>query len=68
MSKGGSWWTKSLLIGVAAGLAALGLAYGFLTIHQELGLSARVSFALALLAFAFTTIAAAIYFRVRAGR
>jgi hypothetical protein len=68
VSKTGSWVTKSLLIGLGAGLAVFVLSYGFLMIHQEVGVHPSVSYTPALLAFAVTTVAALVYFRLRTGR
>ena len=65
MTKTGWWLLKSVLIGAAAGLAVLALSYGFLMIHQEVGLRPGVSFLPALLTFVGTTVAALIYLRVR---
>ena len=66
MSKTGSWLGKSFLIGGAIGLAAFAVSYGFLTVHQELGIRPAASCQLALVAFVFGTIAALIYFRIKA--
>lgn len=68
MSKPLSSGLKSLLWGAAAGLAIFALCYGFLTVHQELGVSPNISFPLALLAFALAAAVALIYFRLRTGR
>ena len=68
MSKTAAWLVKSLLIGVAAGLIALVLSYGFLMIHQEVGVQPNVSFTPAVLTFACATLAALIYLRFRDGR
>ena len=65
MTNTASWLLKSLLIGAGAGLAVLALSYGFLMIHQEVGLRPSVSFLPAVLTFAGATVAALIYLRVR---
>lgn len=64
MTKTGAWLVKSFLTGVGLGLAAFALSYGFLTVHQELGIRPAVSYGAALLAFGCGTIAALIYFRM----
>jgi RsiW-degrading membrane proteinase PrsW (M82 family) len=68
VSKTASWLIKSFLIGVAAALATFAVSYVFLTVHQEVGVRPSSSFEVALLAFIFATVAALIYFRMRADR
>jgi hypothetical protein len=65
MTKTGAWLMKSLLTGAGAGLATFGISYGFLLIHQELGIRPAVSYGAALLAFGCGTIVALIYFRLK---
>ena len=58
---------KSLLAGAGLGVATFAISYGFLMVHQELGLRPTVSYGAALLAFACGTIVALIYFRMKEG-
>jgi len=63
-----SWAAKSLLLSTLLGLATYGLFYGFLTIHQETGMRPGASYKPALLVFAVSAMASAIYFRWRSER
>jgi hypothetical protein len=66
MTKTGAWLAKSFLTGTGLGLGTLAISYGFLTVHQELGIRPTVSYGAALLAFGCGTIVALIYFRLKA--
>lgn len=66
MSRTGAWLIKSLLIGLAAGLASFAMSYGFLAVHQEVGIAPVISYRLAFLVFALVAVGALIYFRMKA--
>ena len=68
MSKTASTLLKCLGTGVAVGLATCALLYGFFVSHQELGIAPPVAYRWAALAFFLSTIAAFVYFRVKAVR
>jgi hypothetical protein len=65
MTKTGAWLAKALLTGAAAGVATFAISYGFLIIHQELGIRPAISYGAALLAFVCGTVVGLIYFRMK---
>jgi hypothetical protein len=65
MTKTGAWLLKSLLTGVALGLATFVVFYVFLLIHEEVGVQPSSAYRLALLVFFTSTILALIYFRLK---
>lgn len=59
----------SVLIGVGAGLAAYGLAWGLFTTHQELGMDSRGALTIAAWVAPLAFLVSLIYFAIRnAGR
>ena len=65
MSKTGAWLLKSLLTGVALGLATFAVFYVFLLVHQEVGVQPGSAIRLAVIVFVTSTILALIYFRLK---
>jgi hypothetical protein len=63
-----AWIAKSLLIGTVLGLVAFAIGYGFLTIHQELGLSPGFSVKPAILVFLAGVIASGIYLNFKTSK
>jgi hypothetical protein len=63
-----SWIAKSLLTGTVLGLISFAIGYGFLTIHQELGLTPGLSVKPAILVFLIGVIASAIYLKFKTTR
>ncbi len=68
VSNSNHWIVKSLLAAAAIALAVFAVFYGFLMVHQELGIAPASSYKMALAVFVLSAIIGLIYFRTRANR